>query len=155
MAYRITALVAAALLVGCVSVQDYEKHYVLEEQFEFACASLVAQGYDKVDCAQYERPLLVMSKVVSDNQPMGGILYGFTYNGEPYIFVNPETEERHDETIVHETAHYILWQAYGDEIGRCESESAARHVGAERAEEDYSEIWRWDYNCTFVFPTRG
>lgn len=148
---RLIGLLAAALLtVGCagVSVQDFEQHYVTEEHFNFACESVRELGYKDVDCSAIPRPVLVLSEVVEAMTPYGYTLYGFVYDNEYYIFVNPNHPvEQINETTVHETAHYILFQTYGEGVSRCDSEYVARIVGAKWSQEEYSEDWRQWYNC--------
>lgn len=150
---RVALVSIAVALGGCASVPEQPDYLMPEDQWEFVCEQTKALGYDKVDCSKTPRPTIVLSLVVADMEAPGETLYGFTYDGEPYIFVNPERSEKEwAEVAVHEATHYLLSQTYGMRnmglgIGACESEDIARQVGALWSGEPVDERWRVLYGC--------
>lgn len=122
------------------------------EEWEYVCNALIEQGYDKVDCSLTPPPVVVISAIVPDSADVGEELYGFTYPGEIYIFLNPEHPEMWNTIMVHESVHYLLAQTYGldgmpDAVGRCESERVARIVHHQYEGTEYDGSWVLYYGC--------
>jgi hypothetical protein len=143
-----TLLLAASLAVAAPA--SAEDHAVNFDEWSYVCAALVGLGYSRVDCQKIQPPTVVVSKIVRD-ATRRGILFGVTYDGEPYVFVNPSLSRENQRLIViHETVHYVLWQAYGAygvPVDRCKSEEVARIVERARAGSPSDESWRVWYGC--------
>jgi hypothetical protein len=140
-------LLALALLASTVSAAT-EDDAMTQEEFRFVCRALGVIGY-KVQCRNLRPPTVVVSKIVGDVAvPPGVLLRGVTYNGESFIFVNPNLS-REDQRIavIHESVHYVLWHSFGGAIGDCEDEAAARHVHRLRQGLPPDESWRTLYGC--------
>jgi hypothetical protein len=108
-----------------------------QTDFEYVCAAV------EVDCKELGivAPIAVISAVV------GSGYYGFYYPGEPYVFITKFPGNETTQTIiVHETTHYVLYEA-GIRKGRCHSERVARRVTAEFKGLEYDPTWETQYGC--------
>lgn len=130
---KLMALAALLFAVGCAPTPP--------TPWEFACAAVDEElGELTHPCADLEKPTVVISKIVSPSY------HGVYYLGEPYVFVNSRTNLKLAAVEVHETVHYILWEA-GLERNRCHSEELARKIEAKWSGTGYSEEWRELYMC--------
>lgn len=153
MARKLIAVVSVGVVSGCVSAPAQNEVQMPAEQWEYVCNALPEQGYEEVDCSLTPPPVLVISQIVPDSADEGEELYGFTYPGEIYIFLNPDHPELWDVIMVHEATHYLLAQTYGvgwmpTAVGRCESERVARVVHHAYEGTEYDDEWRLWYGCT-------
>lgn len=144
-------VLASVAVAGCASA-PVEQWQMPPDEWAFVCQQTKAHGYDEVDCAKTPPPIIVVSEVVEDMAAGWEILYGFTYPGEVYIFINPNHPEMAGEIRVHESVHYLLTQTYGlngmpNAVPRCESEDIARVIGSEWSGKPVDPSWRRGYNC--------
>lgn len=113
----ILAWIAAALSIGgCVTYHEKTKFVAPTTLFEQVCEVL------EVDCSEIAPPIVVISQIID---PYGA--HGIYIHGEPYIFINAVTWLPVSEVEIHETAHYVLYEVYGD-VEACLSEEVARAV---------------------------
>jgi hypothetical protein len=125
------------------------------DEWMFVCETLPRMGYTAVDCSKTPRPVVVTTELVQDATDPDWVVYGLTYSGEVYIFVNALTpSEGWSEVRVHEATHYLLTQTYGMAgmsawaVSPCESEWAARWVGSMYSGHAVDTSWAADYGCT-------
>jgi hypothetical protein len=139
---------ALVLLLVCSTVSATEESDdISSDEWRFVCRALGVMGY-KVQCRNIKPPTVVVSKIVHDLAPPGTIMYGVTYDDEPYIFVNARmTRGEQRAIVIHEATHYVLWQTYGMAVGRCEGESAARTVHRMWQNLPPDDSWRSLYDC--------
>jgi len=144
---------AALVLLVCTLIQGptvaSNSDAVTHREWKFLCTELRSLGYDRVNCRRIEKPTVVITTAVKDIAAPGWELYGVTYDGEPYVLINPDLDQETTRmVIVHETVHYVLWQFYGNGIGDCESERVARKVHHAWDKTDYAlDKWESDYGC--------
>lgn len=152
MVRRIVAVVGVGVLSGCVSAPPKNDVQMPKAEWEYVCNALPEQGYDEVDCGLTPPPVVVISQIVPDSAGADEVLYGFTYPGEIYIYLNPDHPEMWNTIMVHEATHYLLAQTYGldgmpDAVGRCESERVARVIHHAYEGTEYDGAWVLWYNC--------
>lgn len=149
MNWKALAIVASLIIPASTVAAKKPTNDVTKKEWDYVCEALLDQGYDKVDCSKLDPPTVVVSMVTDDVAAPGWVLYGFTYPGEPYVFVNsalPTEEQR--QVVVHESVHYVLDWFYGIVITECESEKAARKVQHKWDGTSYVEdTWYIDYQC--------
>ena len=92
-----------------------------------------------ISCEGIEPPTIVVTAFLTQ---MG--LHGLYVHGEDQIFVSTQAPP---ETILHETVHYVLYEA-GLRFSRCDGEMVARQATAKWLKEDYDDSWRRRYGCT-------
>jgi hypothetical protein len=141
-------LVVAAALSSCVGIIKTKRQIQSQEAdwFDAACYWTEVIGYDEVDCDEIDRPGVVISRVVVAYR--GRKMLGFYFRGEPYVFVQyGMSPQKTDEVSFHEAVHYILYETYGNAVGRCESEEAARKTTDLYMERPYNPAWKEWYDC--------
>ncbi len=114
-----------------------------DDHFAYVCYKF-EQIYD-VPCSDLQAPIIVYSVIIDDASGRWETWHGIYYYGEPYIFVNPGSDEDVDEIILHETGHYIIYElALPPKGDTCEGERVVRLIsGGEWEEED-----KLPYGCT-------
>ena len=121
------ALVLAALLAIGMSTPAQATN----SPMQFACDFL------DIDCTGLRQPMIIYTDLMGING-----LYGQYVYGEPWVFVDPDAPAH---TVVHEIAHYVLWEVAN--IEGCTSEEAARRVHHAWDGTEYNDNWRRRYNC--------
>ena len=113
-----------------------------EDHFAYVCYQL-EQMYD-VPCGELLAPTIVYSAIINDAAGRWSKWHGVYYSGEPYIFINPDSDKDVDEIILHETGHYIIYELDLPPKGdTCEGERVVRLIsGGEWGEEQ-----RATYGC--------
>lgn len=125
-------------------------HAMTDAEYAFACGGLKALKFDKVDCTKLPKPIVVVTLLVEAAKGDWEALYGVTFRGEPYIFINATSEAGNQRAIVvHESIHYILDSTYGDTVNSCVSEAAARMVTAAWQRVEYTDDWMEGYGCVY------
>ena len=113
-----------------------------DDHFAYVCYKL-EQMYD-VPCGELQAPIIVYSVIINDASGRWQTWHGIYYHGEPYIFINPDSDEDVDKIILHETGHYIIYELDLPPKGdTCEGERVVRLIsGGEWGEEQ-----RASYSC--------
>lgn len=145
MANRIGLILATVLLSIATSAGSALPFRAGADTFDSACYWTDVMGYE-VDCSNLPRPTVVESRIVTEVGGPGTLgLYG---HGEPYVYVvSGLSDARKQSVIFHETIHYLLYETYGYEVGRCESEEAARLATDLYNGRDYDPRWKNWYDC--------
>ena len=127
---RVVAAVILTILSFGASARDV---VTMQAEYDFACKTL------PVDCSDIPMPSIIYTKLLHDMGLWGAYVYG-----EDRVFLRPDAPE---ETYLHETVHYLLWQEGHTELTRCQTESAARRVTALYLHIPYTKDWYKVYGC--------
>lgn len=142
-------ILLVALLGTCASTDMEPKRTKMREgtdTFKAACYWTQTMGYADVDCSKFDKPTAVFSNVVRAWK--GRNMLGFYFHGEKFVFVRSDISERmQQEVLFHETVHYVLYETYGNNVGRCESEAAARMATDLYMRRAYDMRWKKWYKC--------
>ncbi len=97
------------------------------DPFAYVCSKLYEMYF--VSCATIVEPTIIYSAIVADASPPWGIWHGVYYAGERYIFINPASDKDFTEIILHEMAHYVIYElALPPKDDKCEGERVAREI---------------------------
>jgi len=108
----------------------------------------------RFDCQALPEPTIIESKVlIHMSYLMSTQLYGMYYDGEKYIYINPDHPDKREAAIIHETVHYILW--HSGIFDRCLGEELAREVTAHMTNTEVDPAWIQSYNCDPLSSSSG
>ena len=100
----------------------------------------------KWDCSKVKTPIIVVSRIVPQQY------YGLYFSDEPYIFLTVGlSPEQAKETLVHETAHYVIDQL-DLTMTKCDNEGLVREITARVLTVEIDETWRTQYGCPVTPP---
>ena len=121
------------LLLLALLLPSFATASTIYTPFEYVCAALLS-----VDCREMSQPAIVYTRLMDSMQKHGAYV-----SGEHVLFISPNAPP---ETVVHEMAHYVLYEA-GLDLDRCLSEETARRIHHMWLKDEYTEDWRLSYGC--------
>ena len=113
---------ALLLMIGCANTPRTEEAVA----WDYACT--------KFDCRGVPVPIVVTAEWLYDYGEAGYGAWGFYYDGDPYVYVDPDLEpELRTVVTVHEMVHYLQWVTTGENAPSCDREAEAWSVGDDYA----------------------
>ena len=108
---------------------------VTDAAYAYVCDEVVKIN-QQFTCEGFDKPVIIVTGLLNEMD-----LVGAYYPGDPFVFINPESEEPL-VVLLHEMAHYVLYHNGLSTERKCLHELLARTIAG-----DDDDEWRAVYGC--------